>query len=148
MFGFVKVDSGLDVIHSFIAERKKSYQYFTGLSPDVVTNLKRKILKKGCDRQAANEMKNKDLLRMVIEPGIVKAKFNRLNAKGHVIKMIEQEKSVTSSFDNSAFYKDCGLCNVPFHSSLESIEHCDSLRCKRNRLLADMWFRLECKKNE
>ena len=148
MFGFVKVDSGSDVIHSFIGERKKSYNYFLGDSPRVVKNLRRKILKKGCDRQAANEMRNEDILRMVKEPSIVKAKFNRLNAKAHVIRMIQQEKSVTNFFDNSAFYKDCGLCNVPFHCSLPNIEHCDSLRCKRNRLLADMWFSSESKKNE
>ena len=145
MFGFVKVDSGSDVIHSFLGERKKSYNYFLSDSPKFVKNLRRKILKKGCDRQAANEMRTQDLLRMVKEPSIVKAKFNRLNAKAHVIRMIHQEKSVTNSFDNSAFYKDCGLCNIPFHCTIPEIDKCDSLRCKRNRLLADMWYRSESK---
>ena len=148
MFGFVKVDSGSEVIHSFLAERKKSYQYFTSHSPRVVKNMRRKILKKGCDRRAAKEIRNKDLLRMVKGPSVVKAKMNRLNAKAHVIRMIQQEKSVANSFDNSAFYKDCGLCNEPFSCSIPNIEHCDSLRCKRNRLLADMWYSSEIKKNE
>ena len=148
MFGFVKVDSGSEVIHSFLAERKKSYQYYTSNSSKVVKNLRRTILKKGCDRRAAKEIKNVELLRMINEPSIVKAKMNRLNAKAHVIRMIHQEKSVANSFDNSAFYKDCGLCNVPFSCSIANIEHCDSLRCQRNRMLANMWFRSEVRQNE
>ena len=49
MFGFVKVDTGTDIIHAFLGERKKSYQLFTDkTSPTVnsVYDLDRKTVKK------------------------------------------------------------------------------------------------------
>ena len=101
-----------------------------------------KTKKKGCPHQAAKNIKTKDVLRMVKQPTIQKCNYSTLSSKAHSIRMVHYEKSVTNSFDNGAFYKNCGLCNIPFHCTIPNIEHCDSLRCKRNRIMVNIWFRL------
>ena len=145
MFGYVKVDTGADIIHAFLGEKKKSYQLFTDSSVTSVTNIEnmtRKMVKKGCPARSASKLKTKDILGLLKEPNILKAKFQKLQSKKHIISMIQQTKKVSSSFDNSAFYKSCGLCNVPFHCDLKNIEQCDSIDCRRNKLLLNIWYRI------
>ena len=145
MFGFVKVDTGTDIIHAFLGERKKSYQLFTDkTSPTVnsVYDLDRKTVKKGCPKGAASKLKTNDILGLIKQPGILKAQFKKLQSKRHIISMIKQEKRVSSSFDNSAFYKSCGLCNVPFFCTIKDIEICQSIDCRQNNLLVNIWHRL------
>ncbi len=145
MFGFVKVDTGADIIHAFLGEKKKSYQLFTDSSVSSVNNIenmKRKTVKKGCPVRAASKLKTKNILGLIKEPNILKAKFQKLQSKKHIISMIQQEKKVSNSFDNSAFYKSCGLCNIPFHCDLKEIEKCDYIDCKRNKLLVNIWHHL------
>jgi hypothetical protein len=119
MFGFVKVDTGTDLIHAFLGERKKSYQLFTDKTSPTFNNvfaLDRKTLKKkkGCPKGAASKLKTNYILGLIKKPGILKAQFKKLQSKRHIISMRKQEKRVSSSVDTSAFYKSCGLCNVPF----------------------------------
>jgi hypothetical protein len=62
MFGFVKVDTGTDIIHAFLGERKKSYQLFTDkTSPTVnsVYDLDRKTVKKRMSKRSSFKTKNK-----------------------------------------------------------------------------------------
>ncbi len=144
MFGFVKVDTANDVIHAFLGEKKKSYQLFTSQSTSNINinNLARKTVKKGCPNKTASKIQTKDILRLYKKDEILKMYFRKLQSKKHIISMIQQEKTVSSSFDNSAFYKTCGLCNVPFYCSLKDIQRCDSIECFRNKLLINIWYRI------
>ena len=91
---------------------------------------------------AATQVEDEALLGLVQEAGMLKVEFNKLQSKSHSIKMIHQTKSLTNSFDNGSFYKDCGNCMVPFHCTLENISNCQSVDCVRTRLLIDIWRRL------
>lgn len=145
MFSFVKVDTGSDIIHAFLGEKKKSYQLFTDSSVSSINNINnliRKTVKKGCPKRAASKLKTKDILGLIKKPSILKAQFQKLQSKKHIISMIRQEKKISSSFDNSAYYKTCGLCNVPFYCTLKDIDKCDSIECRRNNLLVNIWYRL------
>ena len=143
-FSFVKIDTAEDVIHAFLGEKKKSYNLFFSKNADYVyqAELVRKTTKKGCPGGAAEKLSTKALLALINEPGIVKADFNKLQSKNHNIAMIHQEKMVTNSFDSSAFYKDCKMCNVPFDCSLDNIAKCSSIDCEKNRLLVKIWHRV------
>jgi hypothetical protein len=145
MFGYVKVDTGEQIIHAFLGERKKSYQLYQNVdkySRVDLTMLKRKIVKKGCPSRAANQIENKDILGLIKSPGIIKANFNKLQSNKHMINMIKQTKSVSNSFDNSAFYKSCGICNIPFNCTMKDIKVCKSSDCQLSKLLVDIWFRV------
>ena len=144
--GFVKVDTADEVIHAILAEKKKSYQLFTDKLVSQVaqtTKLKRKSRKKGCPKRAAKGISNKDILSLKKRPGVIKVSYNKLQAKRHKISMINQTKVVVNSFDDGAFYKDCGLCNIPFNCSIPNIETCTSPDCKLNKLCIDIWSRRE-----
>lgn len=143
-FGFVKVDTAEAVIHAFIGEKKKSYQIFTNQSISEVTelDLERKARKKGVPPSAVAKVEDKQLLDLTCEPGQIKVEYNRLQTKSHSIKMVHQVKSLTNSFDNGGYYKDCGNCAIPFHCTLKNISKCQSIDCIRIRLLVDIWRRL------
>ena len=148
-FSFVKIDTAENVIHAFLGEKKKSYSLFMSKSADAVFDihqdsmgLKIKAAKKGCPALAAKKMRTKALLGLIIEPGIVKTEFKKLQSKKHTISMLHQEKVVSNSFDNSAFYKDCNMCNVPFNCSIKRIHKCRSVECRKNKLLVKIWYRI------
>jgi len=143
-FGFVKVDTAEAVIHAFIGEKKKSYQIYTNQSTSEVTelDLERKARKKGVPPSAVEKVEDKQLLDLTCEPGQIKVEYNRLQTKSHSIKMVHQVKSLTNSFDNGSYYKDCGNCTIPFHCTLKNISKCQSVDCVRIRLLVDIWRRL------
>ena len=67
---------------------------------------------------------------------LIKTEFKKLSAHKHKIEMI------SNSFDNSAFYKTCGICNVPFHCTIKNIEICEDINCKLQTLLVSIWNRL------
>ena len=154
------MDTADAIIHAFVGEKKKSYQIFTNQSVSEVTDLdfEKKICKKGesfdkCNcidhkiktgvpHDAAAQVNSEAILRLVKEPGMIQVEFNKLQAKSHSIKMIHQTKSLTNSFDNGSSYKDCGICSVPFHCTLENITECLSVGCMINSLLVDIWIRL------
>ena len=49
MFKFVKVDTGANIIHAFLGEKKKSYQLYTDMevsSVSNIANMERKTVKK------------------------------------------------------------------------------------------------------
>ena len=144
------------MIHAFLGEKKKSYNLFLSKNAewtldydqhekmppkDLLDLLDRKTLKKGVPARAAERISTKDLLALISKPGVVKADFQKLQSKNHMIHMIHQEKVATNSFDNSAFYKDCNMCNVPFDCDLKNIGKCTSIDCEKNRLLVKIWHR-------
>lgn len=144
-FSFVKIDTAAEVIHAFLGEKKKSYNLFMSKSAHAVfapTELDIKAIKKGCPASAAINLRTRALLRLIIEPGILRAEFKKLQSKQHIISMIRQEKIVSNSFDNSAFYKDCNMCNVPFNCSIKKIRKCRSIECRKNKLLVKIWYRI------
>ena len=148
-FSFVKIDTAEKMIHAFLGEKKKSYNLFMSESAEADFGIKRglmeldiKTAKKGCPASAAKKLHTNDLLGLIIEPGIVKADFNKLQSKNHIISMLHQEKMVSNSFDNSAFYKDCNMCNVPFNCSIKNIQKCRSIECRKNKLLIKIWHRI------
>lgn len=143
-FGFVKVDTAEHVIHAFTAERKKSYQLFMNTEVRNVEDLKleRKTVKKGCPVSMASKLEDKNILTLLKKPDYLKTSFNKLQSKNHSIRMINQKKKVSSSFDNSAYYKNCGLCNLPFNCTLTNFEICTSVNCDRNRILINIWHRI------
>ena len=143
-FGYVKVDTAERVIHAFTGERKKSYQLFMSNSSKTVdlAGLSRKTVKKGCPETQAKNLSDKEIVGLLKEPTVLKTSFNKLQTKNHIIKMINQKKQVSSSFDDSAFYLSCGLCNIPFHSTLDKNEKCNSVNCDRNRILTNIWIRV------
>ena len=142
-FGFVKVDTAEAVIHAFIGEKKKSYQIFTNDTISEVADLfmERKARKKGVPSAAVTKVKDKQLLDLTCEPGLIHVEFNKLQTKSHSIKMIHQVKSLTNSFDNGSYYKNCGICTIPFNCNLENINECQSIDCDRIKLLVDIWRR-------
>jgi hypothetical protein len=136
------VDTSDQIIHAFIGEKKKSYSLFTNKDINIQNlKLQRKTVKKGCPQAAAKKIEDKEIIGLLQKPGIIKSSFNKLAAKKHKIQMIHQEKNVSNSFDNSAFYKSCGLCNVPFHCTIVN-ETCSDTNCKRDKLLSSIWHRL------
>ena len=142
-FSFVKVDTSDQIIHAFIGDKKKSYSLFTNKDANIQNlKLQRKTVKKGCPQSAAKKIKDKEIIGIIQKPGIIKTQFNKLSAHRHKIEMIHQEKAVSNSFDNSAFYKTCGVCNVPFHCTVENIEICTDNNCKLQTLLVSIWNRL------
>ena len=143
-FSFVKIDTSEMVIHAFLGEKKKSYNLFMSKSVHSVDSMELyiKAIKKGCPASAAKNLRIKALLGLIINPGIVKAEFKKLQSKAHVISMLQQEKMVSNSFDNSAFYKDCNMCNVPFDCSIRKIHKCRSIECQKNKLLVKIWYRI------
>lgn len=144
-FSFVKIDTAEKVIHAFLGEKKKSYNLFMSESDhDLITSMELdiKAVKKGCPASASKKLRTKALLGLIIEPGILTAKFQKLRSERHTISMISQEKMVSNSFDNSAFYKDCNMCNVPFDCSIRKIHKCRSIECQKNKLLVKIWYRI------
>ena len=139
---FLQVDTGAARLHAFIGEKKKSYQIWTSHDFTSVFDLTMKTLKKGVQKEAAKKIEPKKILDLLVEPGFISATFNRLQSKNHVISMVTNTKRATSSFDNSAYYKDCGYCNVPFFTDLVSIGRCSSSYCRRHILLAGIWRRV------
>ena len=87
------------------------------------------------------KVKDKQLLDLTCEPGLIHVEFNKLQTKSHSIKMIHQVKSLTNSFDNGSYYKNCGICTIPFNCNLENINECQSIDCDRIKLLVDIWRR-------
>ena len=102
----------------------------------------RKTLKKGLMKDAAQKLDTGDLLDLQIEPGFISSTFNRLQTNKHLISMVKCSKQATTSFDNSAYYKDCGYCNIPFFCDIVNIGKCTSLDCKRYKMLASIWRRI------
>ena len=144
--GYVKVDTAEQVIHSVLAEKKKSYQIYTDESVSYVahaTKLLRKDKKKGCTNRAAKKISNKKILGLPMKPSIITVDFKKLQAKRHLISMVKTTKTVSNSFDDSAYYRTCGLCNIPFNCTIPDIGNCKSLDCKLNQLLIRIWYRLE-----
>ena len=164
-FGYLKVDSGPSIIRAHIVEKKKSYSSYleqydassTTLhkpkrkntkigeperSAVKLKRLKRKNTKKGCPSRSAKKLKDSEILGLIQKPGVLNATFRSLRSNKHLISMIQQDKSVSNSFDNSAMYRSCNLCNVPFNSTLPNIALCASVDCKLNRLLVDIWYRI------
>lgn len=139
---FLQVDTGAAKLHAFIGEKKKSYQIWTSLDFKSVFDLDMKTLKKGVQKEAAKKIEPQKILDLLVEPGFISATFNRLQSKNHIISMVANTKRATSSFDNSAFYKDCGYCNVPFYTDLANIGRCTSSYCRRHTLLAGIWRRV------
>ena len=144
--GYVKVDTGEQVIHAILAEKKKSYQLYTDCNTDSVADLAKLMRhnkKKGCPKRTAKKISDRDILSLKMKPGIVKVEFKKLQTKRHMISMESSTKAISNSFDDSSFYRTCGLCNIPFSCSLPNIEICTSLECKMNQLLIRIWSRLE-----
>ena len=149
-FGYLKVDSGPSIIRAHIVEKKKSYSSYleqydassTKKPVEKLKRLKRSNTKKGCPSRSAKKLKDSEILGLIQKPGVLTAKFRSLRSHKHLISMIQQDKSVSNSFDNSAMYRSCNLCNVPFNSTLPNIALCRSVDCKLNRLLVDIWHRL------
>ena len=139
---FLQVDTGAARLHAFIGEKKKSYQIWTSHDFTSVFDLTMKTAKKGVEKEAANKIEPQRILDLLVEPGFISATFNRLQSKNHIISMVTNTKRATSSFDNSAYYKDCGYCNVPFFTDLANIARCTSSYCRRHTLLAGIWRRV------
>ena len=144
-FGFLKVDSGSSIIRAHLVEKKKSYSSYLEKYEAALTtlqNLVRKDTVKGMPARSAKKLKDSEIIGLLRKPGILKAKYRSLRSNKHLISMIQQEKNVTNSFDNSAKYRSCNLCNVPFNCTLPNVDICSSSDCKRNCLLVDIWHRL------
>lgn len=144
-FGYLKVDSGASIIRAHLVEKKKSYSSYLEKYESTLTtlqNLVRKDTVKGMPARSAKKLKDSEIIGLLRKPGILKAKYRSLRSNKHLISMIQQEKNVTNSFDNSAKYRSCNLCNVPFNCTLPNVDICSSSDCKRNRLLVDIWHRL------
>ena len=144
-FGFLKVDSGPSIIRAHIVEKKKSYSTYLeqyDVTSTTLRKLKRLKKMKGCPSKSAKKLKDSEILGLIRKPGVLKAKFRSLRSNKHIISMIQQEKNVSNSFDNSAMYRSCNLCNAPFHCTLPNIGLCVSVDCKLMQLLVDIWHRL------
>lgn len=138
----MQVDTGAERLHAFIGEKKKSYQIWTSANLFSLFDMTMKIAKKGVQKAAAKQIDPSKILDLLAKPGFISSTFNRLQTKSHVISMVTNTKKATSSFDNSAYYKDCGFCNVPFFCDIVNIDQCTSVDCRRYALLAGIWRRV------
>ena len=101
-----------------------------------------KISKKKATRNSeANKIGDVHILRQLKKATTTVASYRKIQSKKHVISLIEQTKTVSNSFDNSAFYRTCGLCNIPFNTTLEDEKICSSIHCERAQNLIDVWYR-------
>lgn len=164
-FGYLKVDSGASIIRAHIVQKKKTYSSYlepydeTCATPNKpkcgntkkgkrtrsakeLKRLQRNNKNKGIPASAAEKLTDSEILELPLKPGVLTARFRSLRSNKHLISMIQQDKNVSSSFDNSALYRSCNLCNVPFNCTLKNIGLCVSAECKRNRHLAKIWHRL------
>jgi hypothetical protein len=145
-YRYVKIDTGVKKIRAFLGRKKKDYRlYLDEGGVQDLQDLQNETTLKGCQAGAARDISNKKMLEIVSgTPSTATASFRKLASKRHVVSLIKQTKSVTNSFDNSAYYRTCGLCNIPFNTSLPNEKICKSIDCERNRHLIDVWYRI-CK---
>ena len=148
-FSFVKIDTAENVIHAFLGAKKKCYNLFLSKSVDAVfapnedsMGMDRKTVMKGIPFKAATKLATKELLRLINNDGKVNVSFKKLQSQQHKISMLQQEKMASNSFDSSAFYKDCDMCNVPFNCTIKNIKKCRSADCELNKLLVKIWYRI------
>ena len=147
-FGFVKIDTGVKKMRAFLGTKKKSYQLYLNDEEEVsIEKLLRVAKQKGIPARAALRLSNKEILELFKKPSSMSTEFRKLSSKKHVISLIKQSKSVSNSFDNSAYYRSCGLCNMPFNTTLPDEGICKSVDCERVKLLIDVWYRYVSKKN-
>ena len=141
VYRYVKVDTGVKKILAFLGKKKKDYVLYldNGGVLDLY-DLQKSTTLKGCQAGAAENIPNKKQLELLNTPSTATVSFKKLRSKRHVISLIKQTKSVSNSFDNSAFYRSCGLCNIPFNTTLPNQKICKSLDCERNQLLIDSWY--------
>lgn len=141
-FGFVKIDTGVKMMRAFLGTKKKSYQLYLNDEEDVcIETLIRKAKQKGIPARAALKLTDEEILQLFKAPSSISTEFKKLSSKKHVISLIKQSKSVSNSFDNSAYYRSCGLCNIPFNTTLPDEKICKSVDCERVKLLIDVWYR-------
>ena len=148
-FSFVKIDTAENVIHAFLGAKKKCYNLFLSKSVDVVfasnedsMGMDRKTVMKGIPFKASTKLGTKELLSLINNDVKVNVSFKKLQSQGHKISMLHQEKLASNSFDSSAFYKDCDMCNVPFNCKIKNIKKCRSADCELNKLLVKIWCRI------
>ena len=149
-FGYVKIDTGVKKMRAFLGTKKKSYQLYLNDEKDgmSIETLIRKAKQKGIPARAALKLTDAEILRLFKKPCSMSTEFRKLSSKKHVISLIKQSKSVSNSFDNSAYYRSCGLCNMPFNTTLPDEEICKSVDCERVKLLIDVWYRYVSKNRE
>ena len=139
---YVKIDTGVRKIRAFLGEKKKSYRlYLDNGAVLELQDLDSETTLKGCQAKAAKKIPDSEVLELLKTPSSISTSFRKLASKNHVISLIKQTKSVSNSFDNSAYYRSCGLCNIPFNTTLPDEKICRSVYCERNRLLIDVWYR-------
>ena len=141
-YRYVKIDTVAKKIRAFLGGGKKDYRLYLddGVAQELDV-LQQKTTLKGCQAKAAKNIPDTSLLERITTPSVATASFRKLASKNHTISLIQQTKSVTNSFDNSAYYRSCGLCNIPFNTTLPDDKICRSVDCERNRLLIDVWYR-------
>lgn len=140
-FGYVKIDTGVKKLRAFLGTKKKSYQLYLNNEEFVsIETLIRIAKQKGIPARAALKLLDKDILRLLKEPSSISAEFRKLTSRKHVVSLIKQSKSVSNSFDNSAYYRSCGLCNIPFKTTLPDEATCKSMDCERLKILVDVWY--------
>lgn len=129
-------------MRAFLGTKKKSYQlYLNDDDEGNIETLQKKVKQKGIPAKAASKLKDKDILALFKKPSSMSTEFRKLSSKKHVISLIKQSKSVTNSFDNSAYYRSCGICNIPFNTTLPDEGICKSVDCERVKILIDVWYR-------
>ena len=142
VFRYVKIDTVAKKIRAFLGGGKKDYRLYLddGVAQEL-HDLQKKTTLKGCKAGAAKDIPDTSLLERITTPTVATASFRKLASKNHTISLIQQTKSVTNSFDNSAYYRSCGLCNIPFNTTIPDEKICRSVDCERAQLLSGLWYR-------
>ena len=139
----MKIDTAFRKILAFLGSKKKDYQLYMEAEGDGgggVCSLDKITKKKGVRNAEANQIGDKRVLRQLRKASSTVVSYRKLESRRHVISLIKQKKTVSNSFDNSAYYRTCGLCNIPFNTTLKDENICKSVDCERAQLFIDVWY--------
>ena len=149
-FDYLKIDTKSHKIMAFQGCRKKCYKLYLNGGQETLlplvkgSKIAKKITKvKGVPKTAiANQIKNSDFMNSILKEGhIAHVVYNKIQSKRHTLYFLKQRKIALTSFDNSSFYKSCGVCSMPFGSVESAI--CNDIHCKYVKLLLKTWNRID-----
>lgn len=121
--GYFKSEVGDQKIQKFVGLRSKCYAFQTEVNE---VELKCKGLSRNFKKQIGIE----HFERCLKEITVVEANQKLLRSKNNQIQLINQRKTVLSSYDDKHFLLSCGICSVPFGSAYISKYADRCLRCE------------------
>ena len=135
--GYFKSETELDEILLFLGIRKKSYMYQCNSSFNKVM--------KGVKKTSFKQITYLDFLNCILNSKDKDFNFFNIVAKNHTLLFSQQNKRALSNFDDTNYYKDCGICASRHgHYSNTGCE-CTNIECKKIKFLLEILYNLSIK---